>query len=67
MADGVLFEFHADTGETVFPGVGRIPGLVTRELTFATAHHISELLQAMHRLGVEAGLAEALRRVQGHP
>lgn len=60
-----LFRFNADTHETEFPGIGSAPGIVTRELSFEMAHHLSDLMQAWHKAGVEAGLNEAVRRVKG--
>jgi hypothetical protein len=59
-----LFRFNADTGETSFPSCGMAEGITTRELSFETAHRLSELMRAYHKAGVEAGLAEAVRRVK---
>jgi hypothetical protein len=60
-----LWRFHADTNEAEFPACGAAAGIVTRELSFATAHRLSELMQAWYKAGFEAGLAEAVRRVKG--
>ena len=60
-----LWHFNADTNEASFPACGSARAVVTRELSFETAHWLSELMQAHYRAGVEAGLAEAVRWVKG--
>lgn len=55
----IEMQFNADTNETRIPARGKVGELVTREMSFATAHHVERLLRAAYESGFDAGLRNA--------